>query len=129
MSIRLIHAAQIAGVVLFALVSHFVLRPSMAGSPTLPAFVPALLVGLSLAALGSSFLLGKRIPRRSSEESASLYWATAATPALLTWTPLEAAGLLGVFVYALTGSPAVLGIAAVAVICMAILNPGYLERR
>lgn len=128
-TIRLIYGAMGAGVILFALVGHFLLRPTMANSGELPAVVLRVLLGVSLGASALSLLLRRRVPQRATDESSDLFWMTAATPALLTWAPLDAASLLAVFVYARTGSMSAIVVAVIAGILFALLNPAYLERR
>jgi len=128
-TIRLIHAALVTGVFLFGLVAHFVILPTAATSGELPAVVVRGLLGLSLGAMVVAFLLRRRVPQRQTDESADLFWATAATPAMIMWSALEAASLLGVFVYSRTGSVPAIAAAAVAVLLFILMNPGYLERR
>ena len=128
-TIRLIHAAMVTGLLLFALVGHFVLRPTMANSGDLPPVMLRAFLGVALGACALSLLLRRRIPPRSSDESVDLFWTTAATPALLTWAPLEGASLLAVFLYARTGAPPTIAVAAVAVLLFVALNPAHLERR
>src|SRR5688500_17166903 len=93
-TIRLIHAAMVTGVLLFAIVGHFLLRPGMADSGDLPPVMLRALLGVALGACALSLLLRRRVPQRSSDESVDLFWTTATTPALLTWAPLEGASLL-----------------------------------
>jgi hypothetical protein len=129
-TIRIIHAAMGAGVLVFALVGHFVLRPALAPSGALPPLLPPLLLASALGACALSFLLRRRVPRRPTDASADLFWATATPPALLTWASLEAASLLAVLVYAFTGSPSAVGVAALAILLLVVvLNPARLERR
>jgi hypothetical protein len=70
----------------------------------------------------------RRIPRRSTNDSADLFWTKASTPALLTWAPLEAAGLLAVLSDALFGYQPAIAIATVAVVGLIALAPPFLER-
>ena len=128
-TIRLIYAALVSGVCLFALVSHFALRPAMGGSTQLPSTLVPALLGVALAACALSLLLRRRIPRRSTDESADLFWSGAVTPALITWAAVEGAGLLSVLLYALTGAQSAIAVAAVAIILFLSLNPTFLERR
>jgi hypothetical protein len=127
-TVRLIHAAMIAGVLLFALVGHFLLKPALADSGDLPPIVPRALLGVSLGACALSLLLRRRVPHRSIDESADLFWTTATVPALLTWAPLEGASLLALFAYARTGALLAIPVAAVAILIFVLLNPAYLER-
>ena len=120
---------MITGVLLFAIVAHFVLRPNMARAGELPVVVLDGLLGVSIAGCALSLVLRNRVPQRGTEDSTDLFWTTATTPALLTWMPLDAASLLAVFVYARTGWQIAIAVAAVAVVLFVVLNPGYLERR
>jgi hypothetical protein len=128
-TIRLIHAAMVTGVLLFAVVGHFFLRPAMANSGDLPPIMLRTLLGVALGACALSLVLRRRVPQRSTDESVNLYWTTAATPALLTWAPLEGASLLAIFLYARTGAQTTIAVAAIAVLLFVALNPAYLERR
>ena len=128
-TVRLIYGAMVAGVVSFALVGHFLLRPAMANSGELPAVVIRVLLGVSLGAGALSLLLRRRVPRRASNESADTFWMAGGTPALLTWAALEASSLIAVFVYARTGSVSAIAIAAAAGLLFVLLNPAHLERR
>jgi hypothetical protein len=129
-TIRIIHAALVTGVLLFGLVGHFVMRPSLtAGSSEFPpALLPGLL-GVALAVCVLSLVLRRRIPRRPADESADLFWVKAVAPAMITWASLEAASLLSIFLYVRTGSPAAIAVAALAVALFVVFNPANLERR
>ena len=120
---------MVTGVLLFALVGHFVLRPAMANSGDLPPVMLRAFLGVALGACALSLFLRRRIPQRPSDESVDLFWTTAATPALLTWAPLEGASLLAVFLYARTGASPTSAVAAVAMLLFVALNPAHLERR
>ena len=127
-TIRLIHASLITGVLLFALVAQFVMKPSMAAPGAVAPPVFRALVALALAACAASLVLRRRIPRRSTVESAELFWATASTPALITWAVLEGACLVSILLYALTGTPGALVPAAVAVFMYFLYSPWRLDR-
>jgi FtsH-binding integral membrane protein len=127
-SIRIVHAALTAGILLFAIVAHFVLLPNANTSGNLATMIPMLLaVALALCAL--PMLLMKRVPRPTEGESPSAFWLRAASPALVTWTPLEGAALLCVTLYSHTGSKAAIAVGALAVLIMLLLRPGYFEGR
>lgn len=123
---------MVTGVLLFAVVSHVFLRPAMAtmaNSGDLPPIMLRTLLGVALGACALSLVLRRRVPQRSSDESVNLYWTTAATPALLTWAPLEGASLLAIFLYARTGAQTSIAVAAIAVLLFVVLNPAHLEKR
>ena len=128
-TIRMIHGSLLTGVLLFAIVGHFLLRPTLSGGTALPSALVAGLLGLCLVLFIVALMLVKRVPRRSSDASLDLFWSTAVTPAMIAWVPLQAAGLIAVFLYAETGSSPAIAIAAVAVVLMAVLRPRHFERR
>ncbi|HEY2852830.1 MAG TPA: hypothetical protein VGJ18_08300 [Gemmatimonadaceae bacterium] len=127
-TIRLVHAAMITGVVLFALVAHFVMRPSMTGATDISPDIQRLLPGVALGAALVSLLLRSRVPRRSATESPDSFWLKASSPALVMWAIAEGAGLLSVFLYGVVGAQSGIGIAAIAVVIMIMLRPGRLEK-
>jgi hypothetical protein len=120
---------MVAGILLFAIVSQFVLKPISADSGGLAPARVRLLLGLSLGACVLSLLLLGRVPKRSTDASADLFWSTAGPYAMRVWGALEAASLLAVFVYARTRSIQAVAVAAVALLLFIVLNPGYFEGR
>ena len=128
-TVRLIHLALVTGVILFALISHFVLRQTMADSIEVSPNLLQILLAVALLACAASLLLQRRIPRRQRDVSADLFWTTAMAPAMIMWLAIDMASLLSVILYALTGSQAAIGIASIAVILFVIQNPARLERR
>jgi len=125
---RTIHRAMVVGVILFAIVSHFVLVPKANPAGGLAPLVPILL-GLSLAACVLGILLSTRVPRMSGGEAAQTFWLKAGPRAMIPWALLEGAALLAVVVYSQTASRAAIAIAAIDVIIFGLMNPGYFERR
>lgn len=129
-TIRVIHAALVTGVLLFGLVGHFVMRPSQAAEASeFPAALLPGLLGVALAVCVLSLVLRRRIPRRSADESADLFWVAAVAPAMITWASLEAASILSIFLYVRTGSLSAIAVAALAVALFVVFNPANLERR
>jgi hypothetical protein len=126
---RVIHAALAGGVLVFAIVAHFVLPPPVSDAPGLPAVVLYAVLGVALGACVLSFVLRGRVPRRSPEESADLFWTRASQPALILWSVLEGAGLMCVVFYWLTRSPAAIAVMVLAVLLLIVLNPAQLEKR
>jgi hypothetical protein len=118
----------VAGLILYALVAHFVLVRNARPRGGLEALIPVLL-GVMLALCAAGLLLSKRVPRPVSGESADSFWKKAASPALVAWTPIEASGLLGVTTYAQTGSTAAIAVAGLAVLVFALMSPRYFEGR
>ena len=125
---RLIHASLCLGVLLFAGVSHFVTRPSMADQAALSPTVTRTLLAAALGACVVALLLRRRVPLRPRGVSADLYWTTAASPALVAWAPLEAASIAAVYLYGRTGSAPAVAVASVAWLLLVALNPWSLDR-
>lgn len=128
-TVRRVHRALVTGVLLFAVVGYFVFSQSDAKLGRLAPVTVGVLLGLSLGGCVLALLLRRRVPKRSIDESADLFWRAAGPPAMLVWMPLEAASLLAVFVSARTRSIPAVTVAAVAVVLFIVLNPGHLERR
>jgi FtsH-binding integral membrane protein len=124
---RVIHIAMCAGVILFAIVAHFVLLPKRSGAGL--ASITPLLLALSLAACVVGIFLSRRVPRPSSGESADSFWMRAGPPALIAWAFLEGVCLLDIVLYSQTGSGAAISIAAVSVLVFILLNPAHFEGR
>ena len=113
---------------MFALVGHFMLLPKRHPSGNLDPLIPVLLaIALGLCAV--AMLLMKRVPRPSNGETPDDFWLRAASPAIVTWTPLEAAALLSVTLYTQTGSKAAIAVGALAVLLLVLLRPGYFDQR
>jgi hypothetical protein len=126
---RLIHASLCLGVLLFAGVTHFVTRPSMADQAALPPSAVRALLAAALGACAVALLLRRRVPLRPRDVSADLYWTTAASPALVAWAPLEGASIAAMYLYGRTGSALALAVASVAWLLLVALNPWSLDRR
>ena len=120
---------MITGVVLFALVAHFVLLPNTTESNRFdPVVSRGALVG-ALVLVGVSLLLFRMMPRRSADESAETFWRTAAPRAMIVWAPLEGASLIAVIVYSHGGGLQSVAVGLLAVSLFLLLNPSYFERR
>lgn len=88
-----------------------------------------LLLGVAVALCALSLLFRTRVPRKSSDESADHFWMRATAPAMITWALANGAGLISVLAYGKSGDIAAIAVAAIAVLFLAALNPGYFERR
>ena len=128
-TIRLIHASLITGTVLFAIVSQLWLRPAMADLGEFAPSLVRLLLGVAVALCAASLFFRGRVPRKSGDESADRFWSRATAPAMITWSLANGAGLLSVLAYAKSGDIAAIGVAAIAVVLLASLHPGFFERR
>ena len=128
-TMRLIHGAQIAGLLLFVTVLYFVIRPQMADQ-TLPPIALNAMLGVSVTAtIVSLSLLRSRVPLKSTDETADLYWTRATGSALIVWVVLEGAALLAFVAYMFGGVMASLAAAAVALFGLVVTRPGYFEQR
>lgn len=122
------HGSFIAGIVMFAIVIQFLVRPRGTTEP-LPAMAVNALVGFSLAASALSFFfLRNRVPRKNTDESANLYWTRASQSALIAWAPFEGAALAGLVAYMHNGSVAALVAAGIALLGLITFHPGRFER-
>lgn len=93
-----------------------------------PAILYALL-GAAVSAIVLSFaVLKPRIPLKSTNESADLFWTRASAPALIAWSAVEGGALLSIVAYMLSGSPIALGTALAAIVALAAMHPGRIER-
>ena len=125
---RIVHGALCAGVILFAIVAHFLMVPKASASGNLASNTPIFLA-LSLAACVVGIFLSTRVPRPTGGESPDAFWQRAGPPALRAWAFLEGACLLDVVFYSLTGSRTAISVAGVVVLTFVLLNPTYFERR
>jgi hypothetical protein len=124
---RMIHGALVTGCVLFVLVTHFLVLPNRADRLP-PNVIYALLGGAALAVVLSFAVLRPRVPLKSTDESADLYWSRASVPALIAWSAAEAGALLSIVAYLLSGSGIALGASAFAIAALVALHPRALER-
>jgi hypothetical protein len=127
--VRLLHAAMVTGMVLFTLVAHFLVLPTKTAADTFPPNFVRGALGVALALCALSFVLRQRVPRRSVDETADLFWMTARTPVMITWAALEGACILAIVTYMLSGAREAIGVVAIILIAFAAMNPAYLERR
>jgi hypothetical protein len=127
LSVRIVHAAMAAGIILFGIVAHFVLVPKANPSGGLAPLIPWLLV-VALGLCVVSFLILRRVPRPETGESVDAFWKRAGPP-VIVWAPLEGAALLCVVLYAQTGSKTAIAVAVLPIVLLVLLKPAYFERR
>lgn len=124
---RMIHGALVTGCVLFVLVTHFLVLPNRADR--VPLNVTYALLGAAALAVVLSFaVLRPRVPLKSTDESADLYWSRASAPALIAWSVAEAGALLSIVAYLLSGSGIAMGASALAIAALVGLHPRTFER-
>jgi hypothetical protein len=116
------------GIVLFALVVHFVVRPARPDLAQLPATAIWGILAVSLLASAVSVVLRRRVPAPNANEPSDLFWSKASQPALITWMPLEAGGLLGAVAYMLSGTPVAWLAVGIALAGFLAFRPASLER-
>src|SRR2546423_4796971 len=77
-NVRVVYTAMVTGIVLFALVAHFILLPGNTESSQFDPTVARGALAAALALCGLSLLLLRGVPRRSADDSAETFWRTAA---------------------------------------------------
>lgn len=122
-TVRLIHLSLVLGVLLFLAVALFVRTgPVAITDPRLP----TLLVVAGVPILILAQVLRSRIaPRRAGEPSA-VWWQANLTRAILVWSLVEAASLLGIVGFWLTGNRLPLALTAAGVVLFMVSAPGRL---
>jgi len=127
---RIIHAALTVGLVLVGGTFFLLLRvrrwQSLGGAPA---------IGLVLGALGAGLLvvaatvLRPKVPPRRFDEAPETYWMAMETraPAIILWCVVQAAGLLGLIGYVLTGRPLAAAAGALALAALVLFRPSRLE--
>lgn len=128
-TIRLSHASLMTGTVLFAIVSQVWLRPAMAERGEFTPGLVRLLLSVAVALCAASLLSRGRVPRKAGDESVDRFWSRAIAPAMIVWLLANGAGLISVLAYAKSGDIAAIAVAAIAIVFLAALRPGYFERR
>jgi hypothetical protein len=128
-TVRILHGALLAGVVLLAGLFVFLVR--VQGLP--PSAPESVGNGLTAATLGlvvvATTVLRRRVPARDPQESADAIWAAAANrgPAIVLWAVTDGACLLALVGYFLTGALAPAVAAGIALVTLFAVRPGHLE--
>lgn len=120
---------MVAGVLLFALVAHFILLPNTTESTRFDPTISRGALAMALVLIGVSLLLFRGMPRRSPDDSVETFWRTAASRAMTVWAPLEGASLVAVVVYSRGAGAEAIVVGLLAVALFLLLNPSYFERR
>ncbi len=128
-TVRIIHAAMVAGVVLAGGTFVFMVRTrghAPEEAATLGIVMPVVAVGLLLVAAS---VLRRRVPERSARQSADGYWAVVETrgAALVLWAVTEGAALVSLVGYFLSGALAAAAVGAAALATLVLYRPSRLE--
>jgi hypothetical protein len=122
-SIRFIHLSLLAGVLLFLAVALFARSDTPApGSSRLDVIL--LVVAIPLLLL--SQVLRARLPARRATERADDWWQTHYTGAVIVWSLIEGASLMGIVGFWLTGNSLPLAATAGGVVLFMLTAPGRL---
>ena len=129
-TVRILHGALLAGLVLVGATFALMLRLGHSQS-----FPSAPTIGLVLAGLGvillavAATVLRPRLPEGRPDQSAVAYWAAADTrgSAIVLWSVVQAAGLIALIGYLLTGAIVPLTVGALALATLFLLRPSRLE--
>jgi len=128
-NVRVVYSALIVGIILFALVAHFIMLPGNSRASQFDPTVARGALAVALVLCGLALLLLRGVPRRSAADSPETFWKRAAPMAMRVWAPLEGASLCSVVVYSLSGRLESVAVGLLAVALYLLLNPSYLERR
>jgi hypothetical protein len=125
-TMRIIYGALFAGLLVVG-VALMVLRlrhwQVFASAPTAGIVIAV----LSVTLIATTLL--RRIPARFSDQSPSEYWASSENrrAALILWSLIESAGILGWMSHVLTGSSRAAGVAGLAMAWLYFFSPSRLE--
>ena len=119
-SIRIVHAALIAGVVLFLVVALVVRRGvEPPAGPPLHLFLFAAAGPVLLLAL----VMRSRIPVRSAAQPLDAWWREHYAQAIVVWSLIEGASFLGIVAFWLTGRAAPLAATGVGLLLFLATSP------
>lgn len=127
--VRILHTALLSGLLLCGAILYLVRRlqpPSVGGLPIVNLVFALVSVALLVIALGA---VRPKVPDRRSEQDSAAYWSDAGSLgiALVLWSMIEGAGLVGAVGHFLTGGIAPAVAFALALATLAMLGPGRLE--
>jgi hypothetical protein len=122
-AVRLIHLSLVLGVLLFLAVALFVRRgPPAVAHPQIPTLV--VVAGVPLLIL--SQLLRARLSSRRTAEPSDSWWQANLTPAIVVWSLIEGASLLGIVGFWITGNRLPLALTAAGIVLFVLAAPGRL---
>lgn len=123
--LRLLHLSMMAAVIIFGLITHFVLIPVQDFKPNDYAalFINIAAVYLAIAVALSYWLFGLRVQAAKQQNSLSDKLNTYRAATIIRFALIEGALLLTVVFYLLTGNLVLLGIAGVGLVVLALLHP------
>jgi hypothetical protein len=122
-TVRLIHLSLILGVLLFLAVALFVRTgPAAVTDPRLPLLL--VVVGVPMLILAQ--VLSSRIAPRRTGEPSVVWWQANLTRAIVVWSLVEGAALLGIVGFWLTGNRLPLALTAAGIVLFVVSAPGRL---
>lgn len=122
-TVRLIHLSLLAGILLFLGVA-LVARKPLPGAADSP--LPLIMLAAGIPLLLLSQLLRARIPARPASEPVDAWWATHYSRAMIVWSLVEAASLMGLVSFWITGNQLSLALPAVGLVLFVVTAPGRL---
>ncbi|PYP30665.1 MAG: hypothetical protein DMD49_09900 [Gemmatimonadetes bacterium] len=127
--VRILHTALLGGLTLCGATLYLVRRlsqpPPVGEARVLTLVLAVVSVGVLVIAVG---MLRPRVPERRSEQNPEAYWTDASrAAAIVLWTAIEGAGLVGAVGYFLTAAAAPTVAYALALAALVLFRPGRLE--
>lgn len=122
-SIRLIHLSLLAGVLLFLAVAMFVRSSNPVRAESR---LDVVLLAVAVPVLMLALVLKARLPARLASERPDSWWRAHYTQAIIVWSLIEGASLMGIVGFWLTGNSLPLAATAAGVALFALTAPGRL---
>jgi len=127
--VRILHTALLGGLILSGATLYLARRlsqpPPVGEARVLTLVLAVVSVGVLVIAVG---MLRPRVPERRSEQNPEAYWTDASrAAAIVLWTAIEGAGLVGAVGYFLTAAAAPTVAYALALAALVLFRPGRLE--
>jgi len=127
--VRILHTALLGGLILSGATLYLARRlsqpPPVGEARVLTLVLAVVSVGVLVIAVG---MLRPRVPERRSEQNPEAYWTDASrAAAIVLWTAIEGAGLVGAVGYFLTAAATPMVAYALALAALVLFRPGRLE--